>query len=106
MDARDIWTPLASGPPDARVVVRLPDGTETDVHSVCCYAQLCVIDVLPPGPRLDDYGQEILSPGQLSDLLDANSASVEECTKMLAELELWNIDSLEKLVKALTEDPV
>jgi len=101
MRARDVWAPLAAGSRDNRVVVRTAGGKEVDVKSVTTYAQLCVIETdesVDTGVRSD---REFVTPEQLSELLDANTADVDECTKMLAELENRGITSLFDLIDRL-----
>lgn len=108
MTSREIWAPLSAGSHDARVVVRTASGGEVDVKSVRCYAQLCVIETDEPLHTADETlaaaadEEGVITPDQLSDLLDANTASVGECTKMLAELETLGINSLMDL-RALVE---
>lgn len=109
MTSRGVWAPLAAGSHDARVVVRTASGEEVDVRSVRCYAQLCVIETDEPlhtteGARevaIDLDGEEVITPDQLSELLDANTADVDECTAMLQELEVRGINSLTDLIDRL-----
>jgi len=86
----ELWGPLAAAAPSARVVVRTADGDEVDVRSVTGYANLCVIETDAPirtkDAGLEDAAGDVITPEQLSDLLDAHSAGVEECAAMLAEL--------------------
>jgi hypothetical protein len=97
MTSRDIWAPLAAGSHDARVVVRTAGGEEVDVKSVTCYAQLCVIETDEPAHAVDDA----ISPDQISELLDAHTADIEEVTKMLGELQYRGINSLMELAAQL-----
>jgi hypothetical protein len=101
MTSREIWAPLAAGSHDARVMVRTASGEEVDIKSVKCYANRCVIELDVPAGRT-----EVITPSQLSELLDAHTASIEECTLMLGELQHRGIDSLNELaaVLALAEE--
>jgi hypothetical protein len=98
MTPREIWSPLAAGSHDARVVVRTASGEEVDVKSVRCCAQLCVIETDEPVHSVGD----VITPDQLSELLDAHTADIEEVTKMLGELQYRGIDNLEQLATILT----
>ena len=86
----ELWGPLAAAAPSARVVVRTADGDEVDVRSVTGYANLCVIEtdaqIRTRDAGLEDAAGDVITPEQLSDLLDAHPAGVEECAAMLAEL--------------------
>ena len=111
MNSRDLWIPLSSGSPDARVVVRTASGEEVDVSSVRCYAQLCVIETDEPLLVFADSpapADGVITPEQLSDLIDAHPAGIEECTAMLSELQYQNIHNLAELAavlrKALDDD--
>jgi hypothetical protein len=97
MTSREIWAPLAAGSHDARVVVRTASGEEVDVKSVRCCAQRCVIELDEPVHSVGD----VITPDQLSELLDAHTAGIEEVTKMLGELQYRGIDSLEQLATIL-----
>jgi hypothetical protein len=100
MTSREIWAPLSAGSHDARVVVRTASGEEVDVKSVRCYAQRCVIetdDLVVQGDR------EVIPPEQLNELLDANTASIEECILMLVKLDTLGINSLQELAAVLAE---
>jgi hypothetical protein len=97
MTSRDIWAPLSAGSHDARVVVRTAGGEEVDVKSVTCYTQLCVIETDDPVHAVDDA----ISPDQISELLDAHTASIEEVILMLGELQYRGIDNLEQLAAQL-----
>ncbi len=102
MRARDLRAPLAAGSHDARVVVRTADGEEVDVKSVTCYAQRCVIETDAPVDTGAVKGREFVTPKQLSELLDAHTASIGECTKMLRELENRRINSRDQLAAELS----
>jgi hypothetical protein len=97
MSSREIWAPLAAGSHDARVVVRTASGEEVDVKSVRCYAQRCVIETDDPVHSVGD----VITPDQLSELLDAHTADIEEVTKMLGELQYRGINSLMELAAQL-----
>ena len=98
MNARDVWAPLSSGSHDARVVVRTASGEEVDVRSVRCYAQLCVIETDSPLHTVGPSDGEVITPEQLSELLDAHSAGIDEVTKMLGELQYRGIDTVAMLL--------
>jgi hypothetical protein len=97
MTSRDIWAPLAAGSHDAVVVVRTAGGEEVDVKSVRCYALRCVIETDDPVHSVGD----VITPDQLSELLDANTASIEECILMLVKLDTLGINSLQELAEVL-----
>jgi hypothetical protein len=97
MTSRDIWAPLSAGSHDARVVVRTAGGEEVDVKSVTCYTQLCVIETDDPVHSVGG----VITPDQLSELLDAHTAGIEEVTKMLGELQYRGINSLMELAAQL-----
>ena len=107
----ELWGPLAAAAPSARVVVRTADGDEVDVRSVTGYANLCVIETDAPirtkDAGLEDAAGDVITPEQLSDLLDAHSAGVDECTRMLSELQYRGVltaaDLAELLYIALDE---
>lgn len=107
----ELWGPLAAAAPSARVVVRTADGDEVDVRSVTGYANLCVIETTAPvtarSGGLEDAAGDVITPEQLSDLLDAHSAEVDECTRMLSELQYRGVltaaDLAELLYIALDE---
>ncbi len=99
----ELWGPLAAAAPSARVVVRTADGDEVDVKSVISYATLCVI--VPDTPittefaRLEDAAGDVITPEQISDLLDAHLAGVDECASMLAELKYRGVHSRSELAE-------
>ena len=101
----ELWGPLAAAAPSARVVVRTADGDEVDVKSVISYATLCVI--VPDTPittefaRLEDAAGDVITPEQLSDLLDAHSAGVDECAAMLSELQYRGVLTAAALAELL-----
>jgi hypothetical protein len=97
MTSRDIWAPLSAGSHDARVVVRTASGEEVDVKSVRCCAQRCVIELDEPVHSVGG----VITPDQLSELLDAHTASIEEIILMLGELQYRGIDNLEQLAAQL-----
>jgi hypothetical protein len=101
MTSREIWAPLAAGSHNARVVVRTASGEEVDVKSVRCCAQMCVIETDERIMSCVQTDREILTPEELNELLDAHTASVEECAKMLGELQYRGIDNLEQLAAQL-----
>ena len=110
IDARDLWAALAAGAPSARVVVRLADGTEVDVASVACYCQLVVIQTDEPLHTPDTALEEALeraegdgpvTPEQITDLLDAHSGTIDECTALLEELEERGITTRGQLIAVL-----
>lgn len=102
MTSREIWAPLAAGSHDARVVVRTASGEEVDVKSVKCYTQRCVIEMDDPVHSVGMPDVEVITSDQISDLLDANTADVDECTAMLQELETLGVHSVSALLDALT----
>jgi hypothetical protein len=111
MTSRDIWAPLSAGSHDARVVVRTASGEEVDVKSVRCCAQRCVIETDEPLHTIEGAREvaidsscpedETITPDQLSELLDAHTASIEEIILMLGELQYRGIDNLEQLAAQL-----
>ena len=101
----ELWGPLAAAAPSARVVVRTYDGEEVDVCHVIGYANLCVIETNSPittkSASLEDAAGDVITPEQLSDLLDAHSAGVDECAAMLSELQYRGVLTAAALAELL-----
>ena len=84
MYAKDCWEALAKAAPGARVVLRLADGTETDLGGITHYAGLVVVVPAVPvedGARADEAESERDEAIARADGLERELAELEESLK-------------------------